>query len=323
MAPTSSSMYPPIFRPPVMQALAVPKLMGCDTSVKHPGLLNDILFKIVFGSKDSEPVLRALLNALLSRTGPETIVLVEILNPSFDKDYLVEKGAILDVKARDQAGRQYNIEVQLNPGLDDYAARSIFYTAKFFCDQLQRGEPYESLKKTVSISLLDFNLFPDSSSLHSTYRLWEPELGVPLLDLLELHYIELRKFSPGKPQELRTRFERWLYFLKFADLFNVDDPVLPEALAQEEGIPMAVDSMRKAYARDDVREMIEAREKADRDELSRLHHARKQGLQQGLQQGLRQAAIGMVKAGLSQAQIKTALGVSQAELDAWTTDEDD
>jgi predicted XRE-type DNA-binding protein len=31
----------------------------------------------------------------------------------------------------------------------------------------------------------------------------------------------------------------------------------------------------------------------------------------------------MVKAGLSQAQIKTALGVSQAELDAWTTDEDD
>jgi predicted XRE-type DNA-binding protein len=47
----------------------------------------------------------------------------------------------------------------------------------------------------------------------------------------------------------------------------------------------------------------------------RLHHARKQGL--------RQAAIGMVKAGLSQAQIKTALGVSQAELDAWTTDEDD
>jgi predicted transposase/invertase (TIGR01784 family) len=99
--------------------------------------------------------------------------------------------------------------------------------------------------------------------------------------------------------------------------------VLPEALAQEEGIPMAVDSMRKAYARDDVREMIEAREKADRDELSRLHHARKQGLQQGLQQGLRQAAIGMVKAGLSQAQIKTALGVSQAELDAWTTDEDD
>lgn len=151
--PTSTSAKAPL--------LAAFANVRYDTQVKHPGLLNDILFKIVFGSRDSEPVLRALLNALLSRTGSETIVSVEILNPGFDKDYVIEKGPVLDVKARDQAGRQYNIEVQLNPGIGDYAARSIFYTTKFFCDQLQRGQPYETLKKTVSISLLDFNLFPE------------------------------------------------------------------------------------------------------------------------------------------------------------------
>ena len=256
--------------------------------MRHPGLLNDILFKIVFGSRDSEPVLRALLNALLSRTGTETIVSVEVLNPGFDKQYTIEKGPVLDVKARDQAGRQYNIEVQLNPGVDDYAARSIFYTAKFFCDQLERGDPYHSLRKTVSISLLDFDLFPERENLHSTFRLWEPRLNVPLLDLLELHYIELRKFSPEKPQELRTRFERWLYLLKFADLFNFDKEALPETLAQEEGIPMAIDSMRKAYARDEVREMIEAREKAERDHISRLRYAEKVGLELGLERGLKQ-----------------------------------
>ena len=311
--------------------------LGYDTEVKHPGLLNDILFKIVFGSQDSEPVLRALLNALLDRTGPEAIVALDILNPGFDKDYLVEKGAILDVKARDQSDRQFNIEVQLNPGLGDYAARSIFYTAKFFCDQLQRGQPYEDLRKTVSISLLDFNLFPEREQLHSTYRLWEPNLGVPLLDLLELHYIELRKFSLAKPQELRTRFERWLYFLKFADLFNAGEPALPETLAQEEGIPMAVDSMRKAYARDEVREMIEAREKAERDEVSRLHTARQEGrqegrqqgrqegrqqgrqegLQEGRQEGLRAAAIGMANSGLTREQIVAALKVTRTQVDAW------
>ncbi len=315
--------------------------MGYDTDVKHPGLLNDILFKIVFGSRDSEPVLRALLNALLNRVDSETIVALEILNPGFDKEYLAEKGAILDVKARDQGGRQFNIEVQLNPGLGDYAARSIFYTAKFFCEQLERGQPYESLKKTVSLSLLDFNLFPERDQLHSIYRLWEPNLGVPLLDLLELHYIELRKFTPSKPQELRTRFERWLYFLKFADLYNVDDPSLPTTLAQEEGIPMAIDSMRKAYARDEVREMIEAREKAERDEISRLHHARQEGLhegreaglqegreaglqegreaglQEGRQEGLRMAALGMASAGLGREQIANALGLTDQQLDAW------
>ncbi len=155
--------------------------------------------------------------------------------------------------------------------------------------------------------------------VNSTYRLWEPKLNVPLLDLLELHYIELRKFSPRKPHELQTRFERWLYFLKFADLFNVDAPVLPEVLAQEEGIPMAVDSMRKAYARDEVREMIEAREKAERDEVSRLRHAERKGLEQGL----RQAAIGMSTSGISREQIEKALAVSPTQLDEWLTSSKD
>ena len=303
--------------------------------MRHPSLLNDILFKIVFGSRESEPVLRALLNALLSRTGPETITDVEILNPGFDKTYILEKGPVLDVKARDQAGRQYNIEVQLNPGVGEYTARSIYYTAKFFCDQLQRGEPYETLKKTVSISLLDFNLFPEQTKLHSTFRLWEPDLKVPLLDLLELHYIELRKFSPEKPHELKTRFERWLYLLKFADMFNLNQEALPETLAQEEGIPMAIDSMRKAYARDEIREMIEAREKAERDHISRLRHAERvglemghqkgleQGREQGRQEGLKTAAVGMLKSGLSREQIREALEVSAQQLEEWLPSTED
>jgi hypothetical protein len=148
--------------------------------VRHPGLLNDILFKIVFGSQQSEPVLRALLNALLCLEGDQAIVELEILNPTFDKVYLGEKGAILDVKARDGNGRQFNIEVQLNPGVGDYKARSLYYTARFFCDQLERGDSYDLLKKTVSISILDFILFEGEEhkeSIHSTFRLWERTRG--------------------------------------------------------------------------------------------------------------------------------------------------
>ena len=294
--------------------------------MKHPGLLNDILFKIVFGTKQSEPVLRALLNALLSLEGPQTIVALEILNPGFDKEFLLEKGPILDVKALDQSNRRYNIEVQLNPGIGDYTSRSIFYTAKFFVDQLGRGESYETLKKTVSISLLDFVLFPDRELLHSTFSLWDAKQGFALSDLLELHYIELRKFSPTKPVELRTRFERWLYLLKFADLYNPTDNPLPDNLIQEEGIPMAIDSMRKAYARDEIREMIEAREKAERDEISRLHQARKEGLEKGLEQGLekgleqgleqgrKQLLLQLFRSGFSKQDLMEKAGATEVEL---------
>ena len=76
-------------------------------------LLNDIIFKIVFGTDANRPLLRALLNALLDLTGSQRISELTILNPWIDKDYLADKDAILDVRARDAAGRLYNIEVQL------------------------------------------------------------------------------------------------------------------------------------------------------------------------------------------------------------------
>ena len=44
-----------------------------------------------------------------------------------------------------------------------------------------------------------------------------------------MHYIELRKFSVTKPHELRARFERRLYLLKFADLYCLEEETeLPE-----------------------------------------------------------------------------------------------
>lgn len=110
--------------------------------MRHPGLLNDVLFKIVFGTHNSEPVLRALLNALLGLSGTERIADLVILNPTLRKEYLADKGAILDVKARDHRGRQYNIEVQLSAGIRaDYVKRTIFYLARF-CEQLERGQSY-------------------------------------------------------------------------------------------------------------------------------------------------------------------------------------
>lgn len=48
---------------------------------------------------------------------------------------------------------------------------------------------------------------------------------------------------------------------------------------------MAIDSMRKAYARDEIRELIFAQEKAERDELSRLEYAKIQGREEGREEG--------------------------------------
>ncbi|MBT9584323.1 PD-(D/E)XK nuclease family transposase [bacterium] len=60
--------------------------------MRHPTLLNDILFKIVFGTQQNEAILRALVNALLGYSGLDRITRVDILNPFNEKDYYDQRG---------------------------------------------------------------------------------------------------------------------------------------------------------------------------------------------------------------------------------------
>lgn len=266
------------------------------------GLLNDILFKLVFGSANSEPILIALLNALLGYTGEQKITSLTIENPTLEKEYISDKGALLDLKAQDRAGRWYNIEVQLQSvhGRESYFKRSLFYWSKLYSSQIERGHQYSKLQKTISISLLDFLIFPDDKTLHHTYVLKERSTSSPFLDMLELHYIELGKFSLHKAHSLRTPFEKWLYILKFSELYSEPGTALPENLQEEAGIIMAIETMRKAYARDEVRELIKMREKAKLDYQSGLADAHEQGLEQGLEKGLEQGLEKGLEQGLEQ-----------------------
>ncbi|MBI4864444.1 MAG: Rpn family recombination-promoting nuclease/putative transposase, partial [Candidatus Riflebacteria bacterium] len=190
-----------------------------DREMIRPSLLNDIVFKIVFGTEANRSLLRALLNALLGLTGPERITELHILNPQLDREHSTQKGAILDVKAHDSGGKLYNIEVQL-ADRPAYVERVLYYLARLFSSQLETGDAYGLIAKTIGISLVDFPLFADLADLHSTYRMYDEKHSMTLTDMLELHFIELSKFRRDKPRELRTPFERWLHILKFAELYE-------------------------------------------------------------------------------------------------------
>jgi predicted transposase/invertase (TIGR01784 family) len=266
--------------------------------MRHPTLMNDIIFKIVFGTQENEAVLRALLNAILGLSGPDRIVELTILAPHVDKTYIVDRGAILDVKARDGQGRLYNIELQVSDE-PSYVKRALYYLARLYSEQLERGDPYDQLTRTIGISLLDYTLFADLADLHSTYRFYDPAHQRELSDILEIHFIELTKFRQDKPHALRTPFEKWLYVLKFGELYESGLEILPESLQEEEGIPMALDAMRRAYATDEVRDMIEFREKALHDEATRiaraLRESRQEGIEQGSVQGRRENALAIAR----------------------------
>ena len=71
----------------------------------------DYAFKKVFGSEANVPLLSDLLHAVLK---PERrIVDLQLLNPFNEKNWEEDKLSVLDIKARDELGQQYNVEMQL------------------------------------------------------------------------------------------------------------------------------------------------------------------------------------------------------------------
>lgn len=251
---------------------------GEQTQMSPNGLLDDVLFKIVFGNQKRSRIFRALLNALLGYTGDQKIMELTIVGPELEKIHLSDKGAILDLRAIDGSGQQYNVEVQLSPGnRTHFIQRTVHYLTKLHCEQIGRGEDYASMAKSICISILDFVLFKEIDQLHTTFHLKETQKDFALTDLIELHCIELPKFSADMPHRLRNPFEKWLHTLKCSNLYAIGDEPLPDNLKEEEGISMAIDALRDAYADEEVRELIRIREKARRDYISGMKDATDQG----------------------------------------------
>ena len=70
----------------------------------------DFAFKLMLGSPEHPAVTIHFLNAILRL--PSTVTEVEILNPIQGKDRSEDKLVILDILARDQQGRRFNVEMQ-------------------------------------------------------------------------------------------------------------------------------------------------------------------------------------------------------------------
>jgi predicted transposase/invertase (TIGR01784 family) len=285
-----------------------------------PGFLNDIIFKCVFGTHDSDGVLRPLLNALLERNGEDRLVKVTVSNPTLPRGHRGGKSPVLDVVAADDQGRQYNIEVQLAEQAR-FKSRSLYYLAKLHGNQLRSGERYEAMGPTIGVCLLGYTLFASRARLHSVYRLLECSDGDELGPDLEIHFFEVAKFHEMDPRKLRTSAEKWIHVLKYLEPGIRD--LAPE-LKAEEGVEMAIERAREAMSDEEVRIQLEMQRKAEHDEATRIHEATQRAVQQGLQQGLQQGrteghlevARRMLEQGYDRQTVARLTGVPEQDLRA-------
>lgn len=265
---------------------------------------NDAAFKFMLGNPSHPNGLIYFLNC--ARVSPDPIVSVEILNPEVLPENVTLKAMRLDIKAKTDKGEIVIIEMQC--AKDDYmVARVLEYWADTFCSQLKKGEYYNELKRTISISVLNFKLFKEDDRFWRKCHLID-DAGKVITDLLELQFVELPKANKIDENEPLTC---WAEFLK-----NPHSEETKQICEKIPEIKEAKDMYEKTISDPKKFEMIKARERAIRDYAGRMAYERKQGIEQGIEQGLFQSAKNFLKMGLSVEQVAQGTGLDVKDVRA-------
>ena len=257
----------------------------------------DFVFKKIFGSEKHPGVLISFLNAVLKPKN--NITDVEIKNTDIDKSYIEDKFSRLDVKAVTSKNEIINIEIQLK---NEYnmIQRSLYYWSKLYEEQLEEGDRYDKLCRTVCINILDFK-YLKNDRFHNGYRLKEIETNEELTDLEEIHFIEIPKLKKiNSEKDIVDVLEGWVEFLR--------DPEIREA--KDELYRLSMDEKERA--------LYFIREKSIRDEISALANAEEKGMERGIKKGERNKAIEIAKSlldvlDIETISIKTGLSIKEIE----------
>ena len=261
------------------------------------GLLDpkmDFVFKNIFGSEKNSKILISFLNATLKPK--DLITSVEIKNTDLNKGYIEDKFSRLDVKATTSNEEIINIEIQLK---NEYnmIKRSLYYWSKLYSEQLNEGEDYSILKRTICINILNFK-YLKTRKFHSAYRLKEIYSNEELTEVAEIHFIEIPKLEDCYDE--KDMLVPWIEFLKDPE----SEKVRNLEMSIEE-IRQAKDELIKMSNDDTQRELYEMRAKTLKDKISALNEAERKGIQKGIQEGEKKKAIEIAKSLLDVLDVQT------------------
>jgi len=260
----------------------------------------DYAFKRIFGSDQSKDILISFLNAILYQN-KDVILDLEILNPYSPGASFTLKDTYLDVKARLDNDTTVLIEMQV---LNQYAfdKRVIYNASKSYANQLDSGERYSLLNPVIALTIIDFNLFEQSSEIINSFVFQEEKLKFVYNQEIKLVFVELRKFNKSL-NELETISDKWLYFLRHATELREKPPTFQNNPALNKALEIA----NLAGLNREELEDIQRRSMWLADQEGVLLYAQEYGRELGIQEGkiellvnLLEQKLGAIPSDLSQ-----------------------
>ena len=304
---------------------------------KYVNPFTDFGFKKIFAEEANKPLLIDFLNALLNQEN-------KIKSISFKSTEQLgftaaDRKAVYDIYCENEIGEKFIVELQ-KVKQNYFKDRTIYYSTFPIVEQAEKGEWNYKLSAVYCIGILDFTFDTKEEASKQdvvhTIKL-KNQHGKVFYDKLTYIYLEMPNFLKTE-EELNTRLDKWLYFIKHLEDFQVipsifKDSVFTQAFEtaelakfdelQRHGYEMSLKVFRDnfntfEFAKDEAQRM--GRE-VGREEGREV--GREEGIIEGMEKGIVQGELKNKKAtaeklkakGMSLKEIEDITGLMEGDIE--------
>ena len=268
----------------------------------------DMTFKLVFG--EHPDLVMSLLNALLPLPEDGQIESVEYLTPEMVPENPTKKDSIVDVRCKDQQGRQFIVEMQLYWN-EEFKRRVLLNASKAIVRQLDKGQDYSLIQPVYCLSLVNDKAFDyETDEFYHDYAIVDVEHTDRHIEGLRFVFVELPKFKPQSIAEKKMA----VLWLRFLTEIAEDTVEAPAELLENEATRKALGLVEKSAMTEGQLYAYERFWMSVVDERILREAAVKKSYKEGMENGLHIAARNMKQMGLTIADIAKATGLSEKEI---------
>ena len=260
---------------------------------KYADLLDDEVFKLVFGRESTKDVMIEFLNQVIP---DRTITDLEFIDKEMHPVERDSKGAVYDMFCKTDDGSRIIVEVQRRKQ-PFYPERALYYSTFQIQRQVEAGaEDYDFLPVYV-VNILDFMMNKASSDhrVKSIFRLYEEDTHALLTDRVTFIFIELPKFNK-KIEDLDGDVLEGMYFC-FKNMAALEER--PEVLNHR--IFAKIFEVTELYNMDrNTRDKVTHKMTTERDLRNQMAYARKEAIEEGREEGLAEGRAKGLAEGLAE-----------------------
>ena len=243
---------------------------------KYADLLDDDVFKLVFGRESSKDVMIEFLNQVIP---DRKIIDLEFVDKEMHHVDRSRKDSIYDMFCKTDDGSRIVVEVQRRKQAN-FAERAIYYSTFSIANQVSAGAGCYDFYPVYVISILNFGFKPSGSKVKSEFRLYETDTRELLTDRVTFIFLDLSKFKKTA-EELSGDILEGMYFC-FKNIVSLTER--PEIL--EHDVFRKIFEVSELINMDEVtRSKIIEKMTTERDLRNQMEYARNEAIAEGHAEG--------------------------------------